>query len=400
MRRVVIAEMYINGYRVPFFNRLRDLLAREGVELQLLTGNPSPAEAKKNDRATLGWEIQLPCRYFFNNRVCWLPFGRYARNADLVIVTQENKLIYNLWLMFFGRPKRLAFWGHGRNMQSTRSDGLKEQFKRWTVGKVDWWFAYTELTAALVNQTGFSRERTTVVDNSVDTSKLGALCRAVTPADCQQMRQRLGLDSGPVGLYLGSLQKMKRLDFLLDAARRIREQVPGFQLLVAGAGPDQQTIEAAARENAWIHYVGPLSGAEKANALVLADVLLNPGAVGLGILDSFVSGTPYFTTECGIHGPEIAYLESGRNGVITTPDVEIYSEAVIAVLSDPAALVELREGALGSASRYTIENMADRFSKGILACLAPSRPLSKESDAPSRVHEPRQANRGVRHAQW
>ncbi len=103
---------------------------------------------------------------------------------------------------------------------------------------------------------------------------------------------------------------------------------------------------------------------------MLADVLLNPGAVGLGIQDSFVGGAPMFTTDCGLHGPEISYLDSGKNGVMSADDLEEYADAVIEVLSHPETLEKLRRGTLASAPAYTVENMAERFKQGVLACLS------------------------------
>lgn len=369
-RRVVIVERQLLHYRAAFYNRLKAMLEKEGIELELLFGRGTPDEAMKKDEVTIDWARRIPTHYLLGNRVCWQPFGHYARDADLVVVMHENKLLYNLWLLSFGRPRRLAFWGHGRNMQSNRPTGLKERFKRWTVNKVDWWFAYTRSSAELVHQAGFPSGRTTVVENAVDTSRLATMCAQVTLEQCRALRAEFGLGDGPVALYLGSLYREKRLDFLLDAAREIRQRVPEFQLLVAGAGPMQDVIESAAAQETWIHYVGPLKGNRKAAILVLSDVMLNPGLVGLAILDSFASGTPMFTTNCNLHSPEISYLESGRNGIMTDDDLHAYSNAVSDVLLDRNALHALRTGALGSAPHYTIENMAERICNGILQCLA------------------------------
>lgn len=368
--RVVIVERQLLHYRMAFYNRLRALLDKEGIELQLLVGHGTPDEEKKMDQVTLDWAIHIPTQYLLGTTLCWQPFGKYAKEADLVIVMHENKIIYNLWLLSFGRPKRLAFWGHGRNMQSDHPNGLKERFKRWTVNKVDWWFAYTETSAALVASAGFPRECTTIVENAVDTEEMTALCALVSAAECQRKREELRLGDGPVALYLGSLYKEKRLDFLLDAAHKIHEKIDGFQLLIVGAGPEQEQIESAAKQYPWIHYLGPLQDRKKAVALVLADVILNPGLVGLGILDSFTSGTPMFTTDCGLHSPEISYLSSGKNGVMTNNDVTTYANTVIDVLSEPQAIAKLSKGALSSATRYTVENMADRIRMGICACLS------------------------------
>jgi glycosyltransferase involved in cell wall biosynthesis len=367
--RVVIVERTLLHYREAVYEKLRALLAQDGIQLQLLIGEGTPDEKKKRDEARLDWPIRLPTRYLLNYRACWLPFSAYARDADMVIIGHENKMLYNLWLMFFRRPRRLAFWGHGRNMQSQRPDGLRERFKRWTVNKVDWWFAYTESSAALVNNAGFPQWRTTVIDNAIDTRELARQCASVTPDDRRRLRAAMGLGDGPVGIFLGSLYKEKRLAYLLDAAEAIRRRVPDFQLLVVGAGPDQAMMEDAAARHPWIHYVGPLQGKRKAEMLVLADVMLNPGLVGLGILDSFVSGTPMFTTDCGLHSPEISYMVNGRNGVMTDDDLGLYVDAITAVLQDPVQLARLKRGALASAARYTIENMANRLRNGILSCL-------------------------------
>lgn len=381
--KVVIVERQLLEYRSEFYENLRHRLDKEGIELQLLTGKGTPTEAKKKNEVELDWSIQIPTYYLFGTPLCWQPFGQYAKSADLVIVMHENKILYNLWLLSFGRPKRLAFWGHGSNMQSNRPNGFKERFKRWTINKVDWWFAYTTTSAALVAQAGFPSERTTVVDNAVDTEKLSALCKKVSFADCQQQREALQLGNGPIALYIGSLYKEKCLDFLLEAAIKIQQRLPDFQLLIAGAGAEQAQIEAAARLYPWLHYLGPVQGRQKALILVLSDVILNPGVVGLSILDSFASGTPMFTTDCGMSSPEISYLSSGYNGLMTTYDVDVYANTVADTLLHPEQLLALKKGALSSAARYTTSNMVKRIQNGIRACLA-SPASAQKSDKKSK----------------
>jgi glycosyltransferase involved in cell wall biosynthesis len=366
---VLIVERQLLQYRADFYNQLRKTLHAAGIELQLLTGKGTPDEAKKKNEVTLDWSQQIPTHYLPGTSLCWQPFGRYAKKADLVIVMHENKILYNLWLLSLGRPKRLAFWGHGRNMQSGNPRGLKERFKRWTINKVDWWFAYTQSSADLVTEANFPLEKTTVVENAVDTESLSRLCQQFSAQQIQRERQDLQLGNGQVGLYLGSLYKEKRIDFLIEAAIKIRQQLPTFQLLVAGAGPEQSQVEEAQKKYKWIHYLGPVQEHNKAMALVLADVILNPGLVGLGVLDSFASGKPMLTTDCGLHSPEISYLISGVNGLITTNDVDSFANATINVLRDAKALTKLSDGALSSAENYTIANMVNRIHTGIVACL-------------------------------
>ena len=100
-----------------------------------------------------------------------------------------------------------------------------------------------------------------------------------------------------------------------------------------------------------------------------AQLMLNPGLVGLGILGSFVSGVPMITTNGSGHGPEIAYLCNGVNGVMTTNDVGVYSAAIVVLLGNQEAKSRLRAGCHVSAERYTLENMVQRFAEGITSCL-------------------------------
>ncbi len=384
-RRVVVAERQLLAYRGPFYQRLRQLCERENIQLTLLYGNGTEREALKRNEVALSWAIPVPCRYLLDDRICWQPFGDHARDADLVVVMHENKLLYNLWLLSLGRPRRLAFWGHGCNMQSAQPAGLLERFKRWTLRRVDWWFAYTEGSARIVEQAGFARERITVVQNAVDTAELAALCEPLWQQDALALRRRLGLrqepslepggvatEQGPLALYIGSLYAEKRIDFLLLAARAIRQRVPGFQLVIAGAGELQAMVEQAAAELPWLHYVGAVNGERKAQLLVAADIMLNPGLVGLGVLDSFVGGAPMFTTDCKLHSPEVAYIRSGWNGVIAADTLDAYVDAVAAALAAPQELARLQQHARDSAPEYTVENMANRLFDGIVRCLEDS----------------------------
>jgi glycosyltransferase involved in cell wall biosynthesis len=97
--------------------------------------------------------------------------------------------------------------------------------------------------------------------------------------------------------------------------------------------------------------------------------MLNPGLVGLGILDAFAAGIPLITTDCGLHSPEIAYLESGQNGLMTADTVQAFSGACSGLLADSEALRRMGEAAKACASIYNIQHMTQRFGDGILAAL-------------------------------
>jgi glycosyltransferase involved in cell wall biosynthesis len=369
-KKVLFVQRRLPHYRVAMFESLRKSLRDAGMELTLVTGEPAPHELTKNDGGELDWAVHAKTRYLWGERLCWLPLGGRDRTSDLVIVGHENKLIYNHLAITVNRPNRIAFMGHGKNSQSRSPNGLRERFKRWTGARPDWWFAYTQLAGKAVEATGFPKDRITVFDNAIDDRALRAHLAMVDDAKLAAFRTKWNLGSGPVGLYMGSLYGDKRLPFLIDAAKRVRAQIPNFQLLIAGDGEMRNWIAAQAQENEWIHWAGAQYGLDKALCLKAADLILMPGAVGLIVSDGFVAGLPTFTTDCGIHGPEIDYVEDGVNGVITPERLEDYVAAIVAALRDRNRLAMLRQGAYASAQQYTLENMVHKLTEGIAHCLA------------------------------
>jgi len=185
-----------------------------------------------------------------------------------------------------------------------------------------------------------------------------------------ELRAQYGLRGYRVGVFVGSLYTEKRIDFLLEAASALRRRVPDFELLVVGDGELKDRVARFCHTNKWAHYVGAQTGQAKMDLLLLARVMLNPGAVGLGVLDSFVSGVPLVTLDDGLHGPEFAYLRSGENGIVTPAGLTNYVEAVCGVLTHDSLHAQLSAGCAASSKLYSLENMTERFAAGIERCLS------------------------------
>jgi len=357
-------------YRISFFEALRMSLLDRGIELTLAHGDPSGGELAKKDSAVLPWAKRLRTNYFMNGRVCWQPFGPLAQDSDIIVVTHENKLLYNLVAQYsLPRSKRVVLWGHGANLQGN-SQSAAERVKKFTAKKADWWLAYTSQSVPLIEKSGFPSERITVLNNTIDTTLL-AESIANTDGDLiSEFRRVHSIAAGPIGLYLGSLYSEKRIPFLIASAIKIRDRVPNFSLVIAGAGPEEHLARLSAKNYPWIHFIGPVKDRQKSTALAAAHVILNPGLVGLGILDSFVSGTPMITTDCGIHSPEIAYLEHGVNGIMTADDMDEFVLAACEVINNERIYESISFNAKNLSSDLTITAMADNFSTALHSCLA------------------------------
>ena len=382
MPEVVFLTRILTHYRVPFHDAVRKELASAGINYRVLHGAPRRDEASKGDTADLDWSEPATNLYLGpSDKLVWQRVLGLVRGADLVIMGQENALLSNyalhLWRRFGG--PRLAFFGHGRNFQSRRPRGLAERFKRLWMSQVDWWFAYTELSADIVASAGVPRDRITVFNNAIDTSGLRQEMAQLDPIRQHHLRQELFSGSNNIGVYVGGLYAEKRLRFLLDAAEQIRARVPDFQLLVVGGGPEADLVEQAAAKWPWLHYVGPRFGLEKTRLVALARVFLMPGLVGLGVLDAFAYGLPMITTDISYHSPEFAYLRDGENGMVvrSANDAAGYADDVAVLLLDRARLERLARNAAASAEDYTIEAMAHRFANGVRQALRASPPSKR-----------------------
>jgi glycosyltransferase involved in cell wall biosynthesis len=291
--------------------------------------------------------------------------------ADLIIIVQAAGYLFNYPLLAMSALglKRIAFWCHGRNLQGD-PDSFMERVKRRLANSTDWWFAYTNETQRYLESVGVAPHKITPIENAIDTRGFRKTLESVTEREIADLKASLGLpEDAPLGLYCGSLYKEKRIDYLLDAARLIADAVPGFRLIIVGAGPESEIIRRASAKRDYVVYPGKAFDRVKAVYFRMADVFLNPGLVGLGILDGFAAGLPFVTTADAKHSPEIAYLENGENGLMIHGDSAAFAAAVVGILRNPAGLAGLRRGALAASEHYTIENMVANVTRGILDCL-------------------------------
>lgn len=375
MKTVAIVQRVLPHYRVPLFRKLHANLRVDGIELRVIYGHAAAGTVPKTVEIDERWAWLIKNSYLRlgNHELVWQPCWSLVRDVDLVIVEQANRLVVNHALLAtraLGQRRRIAFWGHGRNHQATSSTRFSEALKTHTSARVDWWFAYTDASAATVVANGTPKHTITVVNNSIETADLVKAATQIGEADLSILKERIGIAQHAfVGLFCGGMYRGKSLDFLLDAAHAIRGRIPTFELVLIGDGPDQRLAAEAMRQHGWIHYVGPIFGEHRAPYFRLADLMLIPSEVGLVIIDSFATRTPLFTTRTKNHGPELTYLVDGQNGIVTEPDVEAYANAVEAYYRDEQVRRRLTTGCGQSAERYTLDHMVCRFASGIRQCL-------------------------------
>lgn len=374
MKNVVIVQHRLLHYRVELFELMRKYLSDEKIVLHLIHGGPSIKEALRKDVGSLNWSSKITNKFITIKGVdiIWQQLPGIVNTCDLLVLMQENRIISNypqiLKRKFFN--KKIAYWGHGQNLQSSNPSGIKETWKKKWLKSVDWWFAYTSSTVKYLSNQGFSQDKITCLNNAIDVNTFKVQLESITDNTLQQLREELNVtDSTPIGVFCGSLYPEKRLDLMLDAIDLIREKIPDFTVIVIGDGPSASAVKESTKNKPWVQLVGVKKGIEKAKYYRLASIILNPGLVGLHILDSFCAGVPMATTDDALHSPEYDYLENGRNGLVTKGTAIDYAKSIIELLDNESVLNEMKRKAFLDSQKYTVETMAKTFSDGIISAL-------------------------------
>lgn len=285
-------------------------------------------------------------------------------SSDLVIVEQaiKNLETYPLLLRRRRDGPSVAMWGHGRSY-SVRQPAALASAKQWLTRRTDWFFSYTEAGAEHVVEHGFPRERVTVLNNTIDTAGLASDLSGV--GDLTDFQRRHRLTPGRTALFLGGVDRAKGIDFLLKGAMMTADKLPGFTLLVAGAGDQAGMVMDLERAGGPVRYLGRLDGHDKAVALAACDLMAIPEWIGLVAVDSLVAGRPIVTTDHHSHSPEHEYLSHGLTAVFTEHDSVSYAHGIVALLDDRPRLLRLQAACRAASDAYSLERTVLAFMSGI-----------------------------------
>ena len=197
-------------------------------------------------------------------------------------------------------------------------------------------------------------------------------------------RAALGLEGGPVMLFVGRIQPLKGLDIAVETLEGVGRRYRDVQLLVVGgaSGPDgehelRRFDEAVQhhRLQARVKLVPPQPHHLLSTYYRAADVCLVPSrseSFGLVALEAAACGVPVVAADVG--GLR-TLVDHGRNGMrIAGRDPARYTEAVLSILDDPVLAASMARRGAEMAGRYSWTATAARLRR-IFADLSSRVPL-------------------------
>ncbi len=212
----------------------------------------------------------------------------------------------------------------------------------------------SEIDAEL-DSAGIPSERRASIGNGVDPARF-------FPVDFEsrvRLRRELGIPADALlTAYAGRLVPVKRVDRLVTIWPEIRRSLPSAYLAIAGAGPLEGELKAAAGDG--IQFLGGL--ADVRPLMQAADILVLPSdAEGLpvSLLEAMSCGLPCVATRVG--GVPEAVID-GKTGLLIPPgDAESLSTAILQLLKTPNLRATLGRNARERIlERCTLDQMALR----------------------------------------
>ncbi len=157
--------------------------------------------------------------------------------------------------------------------------------------------------------------------------------------DGAAFRLRHGIGAGRlVALYVGRVAFEKNIDFLLDAADRVRRDLPEFLLAITGEGPSLESLRARAGRlglDRHVMFMGYLDRhTQLADCYAAANVFAFASRTetqGLVLLEAMAMGLPVVAVaELGTRD----ILDAGRGCLVAAADVDDFAAQLERVLRD------------------------------------------------------------------
>lgn len=367
--RVLISQPVVPHYRIPFFKKLCEQLDLQLIASKAVHGNPSTP----NEASDIVYKF-VDYKPLFFNQFAWqseVVIPAEFKQGDVIVLCGNLRYLHNYRLIIQARRRNLGivWWGHG-NIHSTSI--WKKKFRRKIMMLADILLLYTEREVESYIHDGFPVKKLVAANNTISTDDIDQAIAAWSPERLSNFKSEQELIDKNILLYCGRLTS--KLDFimLLDALAILIRHTSSYKLVIIGDGDIKADLEKYAENlaiNHAIHWCGAIYQQNQvAPWFINADIFICPRGIGLSLMHSFAYSLPVITHDnLNSHGPEIAALSSGHNGLLYNKDsIDDLVEKIESLFNNPI----LRENMAANAyqtikNNYSLDNMVKNFCRSV-----------------------------------
>lgn len=366
--KILLFQRLITHYRASFFNQLYEHL---GI---VVCHSREKKEATLRDCGdTLDFPHERLPRVYFSKKSTFMvqnilpPLLKYRPE---IIIFEASFGYLSMWMLLFLRPifkYKMIAWTHGiRNKEILNPfSSFKSKIMLKVFDNIDGTIFYSEKRKFIAKQYLKKNRNLVVAQNTIDTTHLLDLYEKFMKTGKDTIKRHLNISYDVNFVFIGRLTAGKRIDLLLEAFECISNKYE-VGLHIIGDGPEKnRVLRKMAKHPENIFYYGAVYDDElKGKILFISDLNLNPGFVGLSIIDSFCFGTPMLTFKSNklgpFHSPEVEYLVNGYNGLLVENET-LLEQAVENCIENRHFLYMLSCNALKTARSLTIQHMVFQF---------------------------------------
>lgn len=333
--KILIIQPSLPDYRIPFFEALAEEVGKEITVLHF-------GRFKNVQHPLLKEKVGETYRI---GSLRWIrDLRREVQDYSITIQVFDPHFINLFFMPFFGRKRKTILWGHGLGNSSVVNRIRKVIFK-----KANAIITYSNTGKDQIVNLGVPSEKVYVAHNTLKVKN----------------SQNSTGDSSKCFLYVGRLQRRKKLDVFLEIFHNLSLGDMGYSFLIVGDGDEEkaylQTIVEGFHLSSYVQFVpGTFDEKELLEYFKHSMYSISPGDVGLGVLHSFAYGVPVLTMKANGHGPEIENIINDKNGVVFQ-DKQEFEENLMHYLDETIA----RQMGNNAFEHYTnhanIQNMVAGF---------------------------------------
>ncbi len=257
--------------------------------------------------------------FFFNKGLIRLAL---KAKADGIIVHSSPYWISIILASIIFKVKGIKVfnWAHGllSNQQNIHSKLYYYFFKIFFDGLL---LYGNQSKNNLVNM-GYNQKKIKVIYNSLDYKKQIQLRGLLKESERKEIREKMFIHPEYYQiLFIGRLTSQKKLDLLVNAVKKLKDENIYVNLLFVGEGSEKEFLLDQIEKlkiNNQVHFYGA-SYNESNNYKLIAssDICVAPGEIGLTAMHSLVYGVPVIShSDPNEQMPEFEAIQPGINGAL------------------------------------------------------------------------------------
>jgi glycosyltransferase involved in cell wall biosynthesis len=351
-----------NHYKARFLNHL----AKESdIDLTILSGtgrdNMGDQELEE-DWSFKQIKLNVTKKKFGNSKIVKETIKPIFKDFDWVLIPAEKKniplFLFSLKLRRDYKEVRLFSYNHAQlKSENALYSFIDLRLTKFFNNNLDSIIFYTEdACKKAIDNKLVNPQKAFWANNTLDNTEIDKYFNYKLPPN----------DSQTI-LFIGRLIPSKRITDLIKYYKRLKLNHRNLKLEIIGDGPDKAIVENAVKDDISISWHGTLiDEADIAPIMERASLVFIPGLSGLSINHAFAYGKPYLTIKASKHGPEISYLDDGKNGYILNDNLEEDIIRISHLLDNRELLISFSKNAKAKSKYLSVENWVQQLKSNLL----------------------------------